>query len=133
MTGLEVAGTVVGILAVASGVVVAWRKLRPEMADIIVTSADKVSEMSLRFASQVGQENDALVAEIAQLRKEFDQYRRDVDSELSQLRAELRAEKAEKKDVKAENDRLRAQVSELEAEVGRLRAEVASLRGTNGG
>lgn len=117
-------GTVAAALV---GAVVAWRKLKPESAQIVVTSAEKVTDMSLRFAGTVGAENDLLAAEMAALRAEFDQYRRDTDSEMAALRQEVRGYKAENRTLTRERDELRAENVELTRRVVRLEGEVARL------
>lgn len=123
------AGGLVGIIVALTGAYIAWRKYRPETNDITVTTADKVNTMTLRFASEVSQDNDELRAKLDALVSEFDQYRRDTDARLAELSVELRAERAEKERERAErervareNDELRARVKALEAEVARLKA-----------
>lgn len=112
-----------GLVTALIGGFVAWRKLKPETANIVVTTAERATEMTLKFASQVGLENDQLQRDINELRAEFVTYRRDTDAHLAELGAQLRAEKAEKEHFKAEAERLGSRVTELEAEVARLKAD----------
>lgn len=108
---------------------VAWRKLKPETAQIVVTSAEKINAMSLQFAGAALAENNELQGEIATLRAEFNQYRADTDAMMAELKAELRAERQEKEEVKRENEILLARVTKAEARVDELEAEVARLKG----
>lgn len=116
------AGGIVGIIVALTGAYIAWRKYRPETNDITVTTADKVNTMTLRFASEVADDNDELRKLVDDLRSEFDQYRRDTDAHMAELSVELRAERAEKERVKRENNELKERVTELEAEVKALKS-----------
>jgi chromosome segregation ATPase len=121
----------VGVAATLIGAVAAWRKLKPETANIVVTSADKVTDMSLRFASHAAAENDQLVADLNALRGEFEEYRTAMRSELDALSTQLRGAKAENRRLEFENAELREKADRavaLEAEVVELRAEVVNLR-----
>lgn len=122
-------GALAGLVVTLTGAYAAWRKLKPETAQIVVTSAEKVNAMTLEFAGRVGEENNELQREIADLRAEFHQYRRDTEAVLSELKAELRAERAEKEAVKRENETLLERVAKAEARVTELEAEVARLKG----
>jgi chromosome segregation ATPase len=130
MSGDDVLPFVLAVGAVVAalvGGVAAWRKLKPESAQIVVTSAEKVTDMSLRFAGTVGAENDQLFADITALRTEFDQYRRDADAEMAALRAEVRGYKAENRTLTRERDQLRAENAQLSERVSKLEGEVARL------
>lgn len=115
-------GAVTGLVVALTGAYIAWRKWKPETAQIVVTSAEKVNAMTLQFAGNALAENNELQREINELRAEFRQYRTDTDLLLAELKAELRAERAEKQAVKRENEALRQRVADLEAEVARLKA-----------
>lgn len=116
------AGSLIGIIAALTGAYIAWRKYRPETNDITVTTADKVNTMTLRFASEVSEDNDELRRLLDELRAEFHQYRTDTDARLAEYSVELRAERAEKERVKRENRDLKKRVTELETEVRALKS-----------
>lgn len=117
----------VGAAAGLIAAYVAWRKLRPETRDITVTSANKVTEMSLRFATAAGNENDQLVADIRALRDEFNEYKAATDQRITDLTNELSTEREEKQRVKRENVHLIRRVAKAEARVSELEVEVARL------
>lgn len=128
MMTLQQTGSIVAIIGALVGAYIAWRKYRPETNDITVTTADKVNTMTLRFASEVSDDNDALRKLVDGLREDFDGYRRDTELRLAELGVELRAEKAEKERVKRENDELLQRLTRAEKRVGELEAEVQRLK-----
>lgn len=122
MNEIETIGAIAGAVAALGGFLLAWRKFRPETNDITVTTADKVTSMSLRFANEVSDDNAELRKMLDDLRADFDQYRRDTQDHLAELGVQLRAAKGEKQRVAEENTLLKARVADLETEVAHLKA-----------
>lgn len=111
-----------GLITALVGGYAVYRKLPSEKRDIIITSADRLNQMTLRFSEAVDEDNVSLRQQLQQLRVEFDEYRTKTEGRLETLSGELRQERSEKESVKRENARLTARVTELETEVAVLKA-----------
>jgi cell division protein FtsB len=130
METMQALGLFVAVIVSAAGSILAWRKWGPERGLVTVTTADKVNQMTLRFAGAVDSDNDDLRAQIAALRTEFNQYRIDTDARLAEQAAQVRAARAGEAEAirkatayAAENAELRERVDSLEAEVTQLIAD----------
>lgn len=127
MTAVEVASllTAVGVLL---GAFVAYRKLSPERNDITITSADRVNQMTLRFAGEVGQDNEDLRAKVDRLEAELAAFREDTQTHISELNSQLRGKVAEVKHLESEVARRDAQIAERDEQITVRDQQIEDLR-----
>lgn len=116
---------VTGLITALGTLYALWRKMRPEVVSIQVTSADRLVDMAVSVAGVVQTERNELAKKIAALEARIEAAEAKADAaeqKVDELEAELIRERREKDQVKRENDVLKRRVDELEDEVRQLKA-----------